>query len=314
MDYTSDINTKAYAEAHYKALAIPGYEQMTWDYTNIHRLAQSLGDYSNYGWIFGDIINATKETMLFYDVPFPSNLEQFVRQVFNNINTNYDVSIHPFRICMNTTNEYLDDVYVDLLTTRWSQVFTYPHWSGKMESILFRDVCISALRSIGTPKAMDKLNKGLRNLLNAGVYKCYEPGFGISPDKYPKDAEDWLFNYPEIEVRKVMIEEWLHSSQPETVEIIQRKIKELEKLPKEDPYFTAGYNRDEWPYCKKVMLDEMKNKVAMFERRRKRWLKDDKRGSLQLGIYSDDYWDMYCTDKSNYYYRFYKKPLPPRKD
>ena len=133
MDYTSDINTKAYAEAHYKALAIPGYEQMTWDYTNIHRLAQSLGDYSNYGWIFGDIINATKETMLFYDVPFPSNLEQFVRQVFNNINTNYDVSIHPFRICMNTTNEYLDDVYVDLLTTRWSQVFTNPHWSGKME-------------------------------------------------------------------------------------------------------------------------------------------------------------------------------------
>ena len=113
---------------------------------------------------------------------------------------------------------------------------------------------------------MDKLNKGLRNLLNAGVYKCYEPGFGISPDKYPKDAEDWLFNYPEIEVRKVMIEEWLHSSQPETVEIIQRKIKELEKLPKEDPYFTDGYRRDEWPYCKKVMLNEMKKRLAEFER------------------------------------------------
>jgi len=113
---------------------------------------------------------------------------------------------------------------------------------------------------------MDKYNKGIRHLLNTGVLDRYEPGFHVSPDKYPKEAEEWLFNYPEIEVRKRLVGSWLNSSQPQAVEIIQRKIKELEKLPKEDPYFTDGYRRDEWPYCKKVMLNEMKKRLAEFER------------------------------------------------
>ena len=82
----------------------------------------------------------------------------------------------------------------------------------------------------------------------------------------------------------------------------------------EDKYFTDGWRPDERKYVKKVMLKEMEIKVDMFERRRDRWLKDGMRFSIQKGAYSDDHWDRYRNDKTNYCKRVYKKPLPPRKD
>lgn len=151
---------------------------------------------------------------------------------------------------------------------------------------------LSGLRHIGTPDAMDRVNHVLRQLCNEGR-SIFEPDETIDPDTYPKEAADWLLNYPEDKVRMSMAHRWLKSSRPETPELIRKHIKWVKGLSKTH---SAWYNSYDGSY-KAAMVESMEQQLKEYQVRYRRWEEDGKRLNINSGEYRDEYWDEYRKER-----------------
>jgi hypothetical protein len=139
------------------------------------------------------------------------------------------------------------------------------------------------------PEIMDKLNTAW--LVLAQNKKSYlMPRVTISPDKYPEEARDWLFNYPLPSVRDGMANEWYWSERPDAAQVLRAYIKTLKSLPLSNPYWNAPEPRHVY---KRARIKEIQEMADRYEHQYERWLKDKQRMPLHSGLYEDDGWDEY---------------------
>jgi len=154
-------------------------------------------------------------------------------------------------------------------------------------------VSLRGLCKIGTPNVINRLNKLHSKLLAEGNSLGHIPGETIDPDKYPKESREWFLNHPELEVRKNMFYRWYNSSRPEANEVMDLYIRQLEKIPKLDSYWTKGEREIDKPHMKEILLREKKEILGRRKREYKRWLEDGKRMPLKYGCYKDGSWEKY---------------------
>jgi hypothetical protein len=223
-------------------------------------------------------------------LPPPRNGEELLKTIYALPLTNEEDGCI-FGILSGVTNEAMAELVFWAITNfhyAWLSVSeadpVLRHWLHSKVT-----TSITALRNIGTPTVMDRLNKLLRQLLNEG-HEIHEPGECIDPDRYPAEAHMWLLDYPEPLVRYRMLGEWLHSSRPETPELVDAWCRRLHKMPddfylwKDDPDIAASKRR--------IALSAVRLRHE-YVRRYKRWIDDGQRMPLHYGCYEDDRWDKY---------------------
>ena len=259
------------------------------------------------------LVNAITNTAIANNLEVPSNIVGFTKCMFYLPLTNERADCERASFFSNITNEVVGDTLLTLFTNHYKEKYIQPGWYEPYDR---SDLCLSALGNIRTPELMDKLNKALIEL-NKNNRRFKEPNATIDPDRFPKESEDWLFNSPYNKVKDKMAGNWLGSERPETVDVLRRYIKKLDKMDKMDPYFIDGWREDDKPHMKKLRLKRLNDQVDKYERRYQRWIEDDKRMPLRYGTYSNGSWEEYKKESEEErklkYLDAYKAkvPIPP---
>ncbi len=236
-------------------------------------------------------VKIIKEAAIRTKAEQPKTLNDFLKTVLNLNVTNIRDARELSYLYYQSNNETVYDVLMWGYTNFYFEAEKMPGEYGKSgwKNVIYvkSDSCKRGIYNIGNPGVINKLNEATQMLIGKSSYT-------INPNKYPKEAADWLFNSPYPKVRKRMVERWCKSERPEKIEVLRKYIKKLEKTAKMDPYFTRGLYEDEKAYGKKVMINEIKKLVDKREIEYKRWIEDGKRMPLVHGIYYyDDLWEEY---------------------
>jgi len=272
-------------------------------------------------------INEVTNKCISMNIPVPNNIIEFAKILYELPITDYEGPFFLVSIFSVTTNDVLTDLllwgftnyYFEakaldkilppapklirkefICTNRTGEIYTIRKPINRAEATrreniigavsVKSSVSLSGLRNIGTPEAIDKLNKVLQHLVDIGQ-EIHEPGHDIDPNKYPKEAEEWLLNSPYPEVRKGLVNKWANSERSEKFDILEKYLKKLKKLPLNDPYFPKGYSESDKRETKKYRIKSIKKSIKREKRIYKNWLEDGKRMPLNYGCYGGDNWD-----------------------
>ena len=269
------------------------FTNFSWDYDTFEYFQLQLG-HSISKWSEKKLVNAITNIAIANNIKIPSNIIDFTECMFYLPITNQRAAGNMACLFSYITNEIVGNKLLQLFTENYGKRYKMPNWERDFDR---SDRALSALGNIGTPELMDKLNKALIELNKNKNNKQYKgPNAAIEPDRFPKESKDWLFNSPYPKVRKKMAGNWLGSERPETVEVLRRYIKKLEKTPKLDPIFIMGAREYDKPHLKEIRLKRLNDQVDRYERKYKRWIEDDKRMPLRSGCYRDEDWEEYKNE------------------
>jgi len=231
------------------------------------------------------------------DIPAVSNLSDFVRALYylpfsNDMHFGLSCSI-----VGSMTNAELAGVLFDMWTNDYGKECRMP----ESRFVITRRSPLHALRKIGTPEVIDRLNHAWLTL-HGSALPYSGPGETIAPDVYPQEARDWLFNYPILSVRDAMVSVWYHSQRPETPDLLRAYARRLRATPVDNLYWGTTNHSVRDPFGnlpaartddKRARIREINDYADMFERQYGRWLKDKQRLPLHYGCYRDGNWDEY---------------------
>jgi len=262
--------------------------------------------------------NAFLSTALELNVQPVSNVSQFLHVLYFMPFTSNACIADAVSFVRYSTNACLVNVLLDLFTNDYKKMYTWPETGTAYEK---SGSSLDALRGIGTPHVIEQLNQAWAEL-NKGEPWRSPPGETISPDRYPREAQEWLFTHWSPTVRARMVDRWLESERPETPNVLRLYIKKLEGTAVEDPYWgpTNAWVRDPFgrlpasrAYEKQAWIAEIKDKTEHYARKYRRWLKDEQRMPLHYGCYRDGNWDEYRRlseeDRRRRYGKQYGSPV-----
>ena len=236
------------------------FTNFAWNYDTFEYFQSQLG-HSISKWREKKLINAITNTAIANNIKIPTNIVDFTECMFYLPITNQLAASDMACLFSYITNEIVGYKLLSLFTKNYGKRYKMPNWERDFDR---SDRALSALLNIGTPELIDKLNKALEKL-NKNNRRYTGPGATISPDRFPKESEDWLFNSPYRMTREIMATRWLESKRPERVDVLRRYIKKLEDTDKMDPYFTHGGLKEEKPYLKKIVINQLKDRVDNIE-------------------------------------------------
>ena len=237
------------------------HKKLKWNEKTVRTYINSIKPPNRYKYVDNRIINIITNTAIANNINVPTNIIDFTQFILEFPSTNYNSVWRVLDIIHGCTNEILGKFLLLQFTNYYGEKYMLPGWEG---SVNRSDPCLWAIRTIGTPELMDNLNKAwLEMRKNDRRYPG--PGETIEPDRFPKESEDWLFNSTYCRTREIMVTEWLECKRPERVDVLRKYIKKLENTDKMDPYFTHGWPKKDKPYLKKIVIDQLKERVDNIE-------------------------------------------------